>query len=87
MFKKQEFFSNLTVYILDTNNFFFLGAFLFVASSIISLFMLSYLGFYGVFVFNLVTIFIFWLSVILKINYFLIEGNSIKIVLGKWFVL
>lgn len=60
---------------------------LFLLSSTISLFILSYLGLYGVFIFNLITITTFWLSVLSRIKYFFIKGYSFKIVIGKWFTL
>lgn len=72
---------------VDTNTLMIVCGGLFLLSSVLSLFLLSYLGLYGVFIFNLVTIFFFWVCVISKISYFFINGLSFKFVLGKWFTM
>lgn len=48
---------------------------------------MSFLGLYGVFFLNLITIVLFWLSTVIYINDFFLENYSFKINLGKWFTL
>lgn len=62
--------------------FFYFGV-LFVLSTIFSLFFLSYLGLYGVFILNLITIVMFWVSSIFYFNSFYVDNVSYKINLGK----
>jgi NADH-quinone oxidoreductase subunit L len=71
----------------NLNNLMILGSVLFVLSTIISLFMMSYLGLYGVFILNLITIILFWAFTLGRIKYFFLEGGHFKIYLGKWFSL
>lgn len=66
--------------------FFYFGL-LFILSTISSLFLLSYLGLYGVFFLNLVTIVFFWISSIFYFNSFYVDNVSYKINLGKWFII
>ena len=65
--------------------FFYFGM-LFILTTISSLFLLSYYGFYGVFVLNLITLVLFWLSSIIYFDRFFIDNMTYKIDLGKWFV-
>ena len=46
---------------------------------------MSYLGLYGVFILNLITLIIFWFSTIIHANYFFIGNGNSKLVIGKWF--
>ena len=66
--------------------FFYFGLF-FILSTVLSLFLLSYLGLYGVFFLNLLTILLFWFSSIFYFNSFYIDNVSYKINLGKWFII
>lgn len=66
--------------------FFYFGLF-FIFSTIMSLFLLSYLGLYGVFFLNLLTIILFWVSSIFYFNSFYVDNVSYKINLGKWFII
>ena len=59
--------------------------FLFICSTISSLFLMSYLGLYGVFILNLITIFFFWISTVVYIDDFFLENYSFKVNFGKWF--
>lgn len=59
---------------------------LYVFTTIFSFFLLSYLGLYGVFFINLVSMFLFWLSIFLYFNKFFFDNMSYKINLGKWFI-
>lgn len=72
-------FSNLPV-------FFYFGC-MFILSTISSIFLLSYYGFYGVYMFNLITILFFWISTIFYFDRFFIDNVTYKINLGKWFVI
>lgn len=62
--------------------FFYFGL-LFVVTTISSLFLLSYLGLYGVFIINLVSIILFWFSSILYFNSFYVDNCFYKFNLGK----
>lgn len=66
--------------------FFYFGI-LFIFTTIFSLLLLSYYGFYGVFFLNLVTILLFWFSTIIYFDKFFIDNLSYKINLGKWFII
>lgn len=59
----------------------------FIFTTISSLFLLSFLGLYGVFVLNLISVILFWFSSIVYFNIFFIDNMSYNINLGKWFVL
>jgi NADH:ubiquinone oxidoreductase subunit 5 (subunit L)/multisubunit Na+/H+ antiporter MnhA subunit len=68
----------------NTPLFIYFGCF-FILSTIISLVLMSYLGLYGVFVLNLITIVLFWLSCIFYIDSFFLLNYSYKVNFGKWF--
>lgn len=78
-YKEILFRSNLPV-------FFYFGL-LFILTTIFSLLLLSYYGFYGVFFLNLITILFFWFSTVIYFNMFFIDNLSYKINLGKWFII
>lgn len=89
VFKYQylnEYFFKLTLFHSNLPIFFYFGL-LFILTTIFSLFLLSYYGFYGVFILNLITIICFWFSTILYFNSFFIHNISYKINLGKWFII
>jgi len=65
--------------------FFYFGV-LFILTTISSLILLSYYGFYGVFFLNLISIILFWFATISYFNMFFIDNISYKINLGKWFI-
>lgn len=67
--------------------FFYYFALLFIFSTISSFFLISYLGLYGIFVYNFITIFLFWISLIMFFNFFFIDNKFYIIDLGKWFIL
>lgn len=67
--------------------FFFYFGILFIFSTLLSLILLSYLGFYGVFLLNLITLVLFWISLIIHFNLFFLDNIFFKINLGKWFIL
>jgi len=71
----------------DYNTLMVVAGGLFLLSSVLSLFLLSYLGLYGVFIFNLITVIFFWLTVFSRISYFFVSGGSFKLIICKWFTL
>jgi len=77
---------NIVIYSYNLPIFFYFGI-LFIFTTISSLILLSYLGLYGVFLLNLISLFFFWLSTILYINIFFIDNIFVKINLGKWFII
>lgn len=89
-FKKEYFYTKRFLKLIFLNSnlpvFFYFGM-LFIFSTILSLFLLSYLGLYGVFFLNLLTILMFWISSIFYFNSFYIDNVSYKINLGKWFII
>jgi len=66
--------------------FFYFGL-IYIFTTLISLILLSYYGFYGVFILNLISIVFFWFSSILYFDNFFVDNMSYKINLGKWFVI
>lgn len=89
-FKIKYFSSNQFLKLIFLNSnlpiFFYFGI-LFILSTIFSLFLLSYLGLYGVFILNLITIIAFWISSIFYFNSFYLDNAFYKINLGKWFII
>lgn len=67
-----------------SHNFLFTGL-LFFFTNIVSLFFLSYLGIYGVFLINLFSLFFFWFSLLLQFDFFFQNDGFIKLVVGEWF--
>ena len=76
-----SFFSETTEY----NTIMVVCFLLFFLSSLLSLFLLSYLGLYGVFILNLITLLIFWFSTIIHANYYFSGNGHSKLLVGKWF--
>jgi len=66
--------------------FFYFGL-IYIFTTLISFLLLSYYGFYGVFILNLMSIVFFWFSSIMYFDNFFLDNNSYKINLGKWFVI
>lgn len=64
--------------------FFFFGC-LFFLSTMLSFFFISYLGLYGVFKYNIITLAFFWLSVLLHFNNAVLDNQVLLIKVGKWF--
>lgn len=94
LFKLNIFLSNLfnldfnfdVTYFYKNPIFFYFG-FLFLFSTIFSLILMSYLGLYGVFITNLITLFTLWVSVLFYFDFFFVDNNFFKIVVGRWFTL
>ncbi len=84
-----------TIYTQDTTNlrftsetfFLLLGFSMFIGSSILSFALMSYLGLYGVFIFNLITILFFWVATLCEVQEFIINNKVVSVVVGKWFTL
>ena len=76
---------HIIIYSFNLPLFFYFGI-LFIFTTIFSLIFLSYLGFYGAFFINLISLIFFWLSTSLYFNIFFIDNIFIKINLGKWFI-
>lgn len=74
----------LSLSIFPENSFLLFGL-LFLSSTLLSFFFYFYLGLHGVFFFNLITLFMFWLSVTLKFDYFMTTNDVLKINFGSWF--
>ena len=81
-------FISLVYYInnADLPVFFYFGL-CFILTTVISLILMSYLGLYGVFIINLITIIMFWLSIIYYIDIFFLKNHFFKINIGKWFTI
>lgn len=63
-----------------------LFGFLFVLTTLSSFLYLSYLGLYGVFVINLISLFLFWASSVLYYyKYFLFDNCTLQVCVGRWF--
>lgn len=93
-FKFNSFFDNfLNFWIRIDESFFyknpifFYTGFLFLFSTLLSLLLMSYLGLYGVFITNLITLFTFWSSLLFYFDFFFLENNFFKVIVGKWFTL
>lgn len=57
----------------------------FFLSTIFSFVFISYLGLYGVFKLNIITLFFFWMSVLLSFNDFILNNTCILFKIGRWF--
>ena len=86
LFSFDEYLYHIIIYSFNLPIFFYFGI-LFIFTTIFSLILLSYLGLYGSFLLNMITLFLFWLSTLLYINVFFIDNIFIKINLGKWFII
>jgi len=84
-FSFNENLHNIIIYSYNLPIFFYFGVF-FILTTLFSLILLSYLGLYGVFIINLFSLILFWLSTCIYLNIFFLDNIFIKINLGKWFV-
>ena len=60
------------------------GFFLFLTTTVTSLFFMSYLGIYGVFIVNISSLFFFWLSSLLAVIPTILEKKTFTVSLFKW---
>lgn len=80
-FKTKRF---LKLIIINSNlPIFFYFGFLFILTTLFSFLLLSYLGLYGVFIINLISILMFWFITIFYFNAFYIDNCLYKFNLGK----
>lgn len=76
------------IIILNSNlPVFFYFCIVFIITTLSSFLLLSYLGLYGVFILNLFSIILFWISSIFYFNSFYVDNCSYKFSLGKWFII
>jgi len=78
--------SNLVYNYLDFPVFFYFGVFFFL-TTILSFLFFNYLGLYGVFCLNLLSLSLFWVSLLFYFNAILLNNMTYKVFLGKWFYL
>ena len=67
LFSFNEYLYHIIIYSYNLPIFFYFGI-LFIFTTIFSLILLSYLGLYGVFLLNMITLFFFWFSTLLYAN-------------------
>lgn len=79
-------FSLCLVNYLDYPIFIFFGG-LFLSSSLISLFFINFLGFYGIYILNFYIIICFWLSFLPYIEYIIKDNGYYYFNFGKWMYL
>lgn len=77
---------NINTYFNCNLPIFFLFYILFIFTTIFSFFYLSFLGFYGVFIINLVSIVLFWFSALISFNNFFLDNTVVIVNIGKWFI-
>lgn len=80
---------NIFIFFINQNfdgAWFLKFGFLFLFTTIVSLFSLSYLGLYGVFILNIIPLFLFWASSLLFLEDIFFKKKFFFLNLGKWFV-
>lgn len=85
-FHEQQYnwFKNLCMVDLTTPKLIFFSSVLFFATSWLSLFLMSFLGLYGAFLFNLLSLSLFFVSSLLNFfNFF--DGLVLQVIYGQWF--
>ena len=78
---------NISTEILNKYPIFLFTGLLFLSTTVFSLICLSYLGLYGVFIINLISILLFWFSMLYYFNVIVSENTFYFINLGKWMYL
>nr|NP_049599.1 NADH dehydrogenase subunit 5 [Tetrahymena pyriformis]AAD41944.1 NADH dehydrogenase subunit 5 [Tetrahymena pyriformis] len=78
---------NITKETLNKYPLFLYTGLLFLTTTILSLICMSYLGLYGVFVVNLISITLFWVSMLYYFSVIVSENTFYYINLGKWMYL
>nr|YP_010632218.1 NADH dehydrogenase subunit 5 [Cryptocaryon irritans]WBP62334.1 NADH dehydrogenase subunit 5 [Cryptocaryon irritans] len=73
--------------ILNTIPVFFFFEIFFFFTTLVSFFFLSFLGLYGVFYLNLISLFLFFISTIFYFKQFFFNNVVYKIVISKWVIL
>ena len=84
----SHFIKFIKIIIINSNLpiFFYFGL-LFIITTLSSFLLLSYLGLYGSFLINFLSIILFWISSITYFNSFYIDNCFYKFNLGKWFII
>lgn len=77
---------NSNLFVLNKPLFFYFGV-LFFFTTVTSFLFFNFLGLYGVFYFNLISLFLFWLSLTFYFNDILLNNTVYKVFVGKWFYL
>ena len=80
-----KYLSDIFADVLILDSVFFFSAILFLFTTLVSLLFSTYLGLYGIFLLNFISIFFFWISSIMQFNRFFIYNDLLKINLGSWF--
>ena len=85
----KGFFNNITGFIFynfssESLPVFYLFGILFFLSVIFSWFFLSYLGLNGLYKLNLITLFLFWFSLLLYIKYIFVDQKIFILDIGSW---
>jgi NADH:ubiquinone oxidoreductase subunit 5 (subunit L)/multisubunit Na+/H+ antiporter MnhA subunit len=70
----------------DRGAWFLKFGFLFLFTTLFSLIAVSYLGLYGIFLVNILPLFLFWISSIHFLNNIFFEKKTYFVDLGKWFI-
>lgn len=88
----NEYFNSLNIYktsieFLNEYPLFLFTGLLFILTTIFSLICLSYLGLYGVFIINLISIILFWLSMLYYFDLIVSKNTFYFINIGKWMYL
>ena len=81
------FYKNTVYYLtgwISNYPFFILCGVLFLFTTVFSIISINFLGLYGIFLLNLLTIFIFWLSTIIYVLNIFYKNVYFFIVIGKW---
>lgn len=78
---------NITKETLNKYPLFLYTGLLFLTTTVLSLVCMSYLGLYGVFIVNLISIILFWISMLYYFNVIVSENTFYYINLGKWMYL
>ena len=78
--------ANSNLFVLNKPLFFYFGV-LFFFTTVTSFLFFNFLGLYGVFYFNLISLFLFWLSLTFYFNDILLNNTVYKVFVGKWFYL
>ncbi len=78
---------NITKETLNRYPLFLYTGLLFLITTVLSLICMSYLGLYGVFIVNLISIILFWISMLYYFSVIVSENTFYYINLGKWMYL
>ena len=80
-------FSTIFIFDLVSVPYFFYFFFFLFSTVILSWFFFSYLGIYGIFISNLISLFLFWISLLSYISCIFIENKIYKVKIFNWIFL